>query len=109
VRRETQERGLALDGPRRLKQALALRRVGPALLEIGEKPPGAFDAQQIDKVEAGFPHLGLELIGAMEEGGREVVLVRGVPVLAVAQIAGDDGREIRIAEGLSATPDSSEA
>ena len=53
-----------LDGPRGLEQVLALGRIGPAPLEIGQEPARALHAYQFDQVEAGLAHLGLELIGA---------------------------------------------
>ena len=96
--------GLPLDGPRCLDQALPLGFVSPALLEIGQEPCRALHAQQIDQVEAGLAHLAGELLGPMEERRREVVLVRRVPVLAVAQVPLDDRLRVGIAEDVVDQP-----
>lgn len=93
-----QEGGFALDGAGGLEQALALGRIGPASLDVGEEPARALHAQQIDQLEACLAHLRLQLLRTMEEGGGEVVLVRGIPVLSVAEVARDDGGEVGIAE-----------
>src|SRR5262249_31913757 len=77
----------------------AMRRIAPALREVGQEGPRPFDRVEGDAFEAGLLALFRELVRFVEVGGREVAeLARLVPVLAVREVALDDGRERGIVE-----------
>src|SRR2546425_7073885 len=98
VGRQTEERGLGLHRTRRVQDVRALGVVGPAAREVGEGPRRPLHLQQRLQGEARLPELRRELLRSMEEAGGEKVASGRVPVLAVSEIAGDDGPKLGIAQ-----------
>ena len=99
MRADPGERGSDFEAAGESEEALAELRVVPPGIEIMGEPARSFDAENAVHLEAGCRDLRSELVGMMEERVHEVLEPAGrVPVLAVREIALDDGGEGRVAE-----------
>src|SRR5262245_42131729 len=87
MRAHAEKGRLALDETQEAEQRLAVDGIVPARAEVGEDNARALDGEDVRAFEARLGHLGPELVGPVEERGREVPRVRRVvPVNAGAEV-----------------------
>src|SRR5579864_366393 len=99
VRTNAENGRFALHLPDRREQALALNRVSPKTIKIASQPSRAFDRQYLEDLKSSSLDFAGQFAGPVEESVGEVHRVPcGIPMLAILQIAIEDGCKLRIIE-----------
>jgi hypothetical protein len=106
---EPKQRRLGLHDAGGPQDQLPILGVLPAPAELREPARQALDPDDLEDLEVGVLDLGPELLGMVEEGGREPVRpALRVAVLALVQVAFHDRTKLRVEQDPRARPSKSE-
>src|SRR5437879_6458126 len=99
VRTGAKDRRFALHFSDGGQQALALNWVSPETIKIASQPARAFDRQYLEDLKPGGLDFARQFAGTMKESVGKIQRVPcGIPVLAILQVAIEDGSKLRIVE-----------